>query len=70
MNALLVDGTFTPRAVTRNVDSDAAKKLKARGVEVVQGDLSDKESIKKVIAGSEGVFGVRDAVLRFSCIGS
>lgn len=46
--------------MTRNVDSDAAKKLKARGAEVVHGDLSDKESIKKAIAGSEGVFGVCD----------
>lgn len=64
MDALLADGTFTPRAVTRNLESDAAKKLKARGAEVVRADLGDKESIKKAVAGSEGVFGVR---LRLDC---
>ncbi|KII90698.1 hypothetical protein PLICRDRAFT_39272 [Plicaturopsis crispa FD-325 SS-3] len=58
ISALLADGTFTPRAVTRNVSSEASQKLKARGVEVVQGDLWDKESLKKALAGSEGVFGV------------
>lgn len=58
MDALLADGTFTPRAATRNPDSDASKKLKDRGIEIVQADLSDKESLKSAIAGSEGVFGV------------
>jgi uncharacterized protein YbjT (DUF2867 family) len=58
VNAILADGTFTPRAITRDVTSDAAQKLKARGVEVVQADLWDTGSLKKAIAGSEGVFGV------------
>jgi len=58
VNALLADKTFTPRAVTRNASSEAAKQLVARGVEVVTGDLWDKESIKHALTGSEGVFGV------------
>ena len=58
VNALLSDGTFTPRAITRNPASDKALTLKARGAEVVQADVWDKESIKKAITGCEGVFGV------------
>jgi hypothetical protein len=58
LNAILADGTFIPRAVTRNTSSENALKLKARGAEVVQADLWDVESLKKAITGSEGVFGV------------
>ncbi|KZP02738.1 NmrA-like protein, partial [Athelia psychrophila] len=57
VNALLQDKTFSPRAITRNPSSDAAKALAARGVEVVTGDLWDKESIRKAVAGCEAVFG-------------
>ena len=66
MNAILADGTFTARAVTRNTMSESAEKLKARGVQVVQADLSDVESLKKAILGSEGVFGVR-CLMFYSC---
>ncbi|KAJ7903812.1 hypothetical protein B0H14DRAFT_3123012 [Mycena olivaceomarginata] len=38
VDALLKDGTFVPRAISRDPDSEASKKLKARGVEVVKGD--------------------------------
>ncbi|KAJ7362515.1 hypothetical protein DFH08DRAFT_323880 [Mycena albidolilacea] len=58
LKAVLADGTFTPRAVSRNPDSDAAKALKAKGIEVVKGDLFDLESLKGAIKGSEAVFGV------------
>ena len=63
MNAILADGTFTPRAVTRNTSSESALKLKARGAEVVQADLWDVESLKKAMAGSEGVFGASHLTL-------
>ncbi|KAJ7488420.1 hypothetical protein FB451DRAFT_1025161 [Mycena latifolia] len=59
LRAVLADGTFTPRAVTRNPDSDSSKALAAKGVEVVKGDLFDLESIKEAIRGSDAVFGVR-----------
>jgi len=58
VDALLADKTFSPRAVTRNASSEAARQLAARGVEVVTGDLWDKESIKQALTGCEGVFGV------------
>ncbi|KAF7312627.1 NmrA domain-containing protein [Mycena indigotica] len=58
VESALADGTFTLRAVSRNVDSDASKALIARGVEVVSADLFDKESLKKAVRGSEIVFGV------------
>lgn len=56
--ALLEDGTFTPRALTRDATSDAALKLKANGAEVAQVDLNDKTSIVSALRGSEAVFGV------------
>ncbi|KAJ7111476.1 hypothetical protein C8R44DRAFT_985562 [Mycena epipterygia] len=56
--ALLKDGTFTPRALTRDPTSDAALKLKASGAEVVQVDVNDKASIVNALRGSEAVFGV------------
>jgi len=40
---LLADGTgdYIVRAVTRNCDTEAARDLVARGVQVVQSDLND-----------------------------
>ncbi|KAJ7677036.1 NAD(P)-binding protein [Mycena polygramma] len=58
LDAILADGRYTPRAVSRSLDSDGSKALIAKGVEVVVGNLFDKESLKKAIHGSEAVFGV------------
>ncbi|KAJ6571262.1 NAD(P)-binding protein [Mycena capillaripes] len=58
LNAVLAEGKFTPRAVSRNPDSASAKELTGKGIEVVKGDLYDLESIKAAIKGSEVVFGV------------
>ncbi|KAJ7751739.1 hypothetical protein DFH07DRAFT_825976 [Mycena maculata] len=58
VEALLKDGTFTPRAITRNPESEAALKLKERGVEVVKGDSGDKASLVTALQGSEAVFAV------------
>ncbi|KAF8336248.1 uncharacterized protein EI90DRAFT_3152483 [Cantharellus anzutake] len=64
VRSLLADGTFAIRALTRNVNGDAATKLKAAGVEVVSADLEDVESLKKAFRGAYGVFGVTaDATL-------
>jgi uncharacterized protein YbjT (DUF2867 family) len=35
------------RALTRNVESDAAKRLLAEGIEVVQADFDDQNSLQK-----------------------
>jgi len=58
LEAVLADGTYTPRAVSRRLDSDSSKALSSRGVEVVKADLFDKESVKAAIRGSDAVFGV------------
>ncbi|KAJ7124018.1 hypothetical protein C8R43DRAFT_1031564 [Mycena crocata] len=58
VRALLKDGTFTPRAITRNPDVEDALKLKALGVEVVKGDSLDKASLVTALRGSEAVFAV------------
>ncbi|KAL8869344.1 MAG: hypothetical protein Q9174_004340 [Haloplaca sp. 1 TL-2023] len=46
------------RGVTRDPSKPAGQTLSEEGVELVQADLSDKESVKQAIAGSEVVFGV------------
>ncbi|KAJ7186442.1 hypothetical protein C8R46DRAFT_935531 [Mycena filopes] len=58
VDALLKDATFTPRAISRDPDSEAARKLAARGVQVVKGDLMDKASLVRALEGSEAVFAV------------
>ncbi|KAF8336246.1 uncharacterized protein EI90DRAFT_3045003, partial [Cantharellus anzutake] len=58
VRSLLADGTFAVRALTRNVNGDAATKLKAAGAEVVFADLEDVELLKKAFRGAYGVFGV------------
>ncbi|KAK7033716.1 NmrA domain-containing protein, partial [Favolaschia claudopus] len=57
LEAILADGKYTPRAVSRSLDSAGSKALIAKGVEVVVGNLWDKESVKSAIRGSEAVFG-------------
>ncbi|KAF8208565.1 hypothetical protein K438DRAFT_1812452 [Mycena galopus ATCC 62051] len=58
VDTLLKDGTFVPRAISRDPDSEASKKLKARGVEVVKGDTADKAGLVNALRGSEAVFAI------------
>jgi saccharopine dehydrogenase-like NADP-dependent oxidoreductase len=60
IDALLADGTFTHRAITRDPTSEKALKLKARGVEVVQVDLNDEDTtaLDRALGGSEVVYSV------------
>ncbi|MCS5717659.1 NmrA/HSCARG family protein [Herbiconiux sp. CPCC 205763] len=53
--ALLADG-FTVRAITRRVDSDAARELVDAGAEVVAADLDDPASVRAAFDGADGVF--------------
>jgi uncharacterized protein YbjT (DUF2867 family) len=46
------------RGLTRHKNSAAAKKLAAKGVEVVEAELDDVESLKKAFEGAWGVYGV------------
>ncbi|KXL46547.1 hypothetical protein M433DRAFT_106733 [Acidomyces richmondensis BFW] len=51
---------YALRGVTRNTSSPKSQALAAKGVEMVQGELSDLESLKNAVAGSYGAFGVTD----------
>ncbi|KAJ6592504.1 hypothetical protein B0H19DRAFT_1215325 [Mycena capillaripes] len=57
LEAVLADGKYTPRAISRSLDSAGSKALIARGIEVVVGNLWDKASVANAIRGSEVVFG-------------
>ncbi|GAB3654590.1 Rossmann-fold NAD(P)-binding domain-containing protein [Glycomyces tarimensis] len=54
---LLADG-WRVRALSRDASSDRAKALAAAGVEVVTGDLDDRESLDRAVADAWGVFSV------------
>lgn len=56
----LVGAPFTLRAMTRKPDGDAASRLRAAGVELVQGDLDDDRSLRRAIEGAWGVFAVQN----------
>lgn len=55
---LLDRGKFAVRALTRKPESQAAQQLRARGVDVVKGDLDDRASLRAALKGVYGVFGV------------
>ncbi|XP_021040769.1 nmrA-like family domain-containing protein 1 [Mus caroli] len=54
--ALLEDGTFRIRVVTRNPEQRAAKELKRQGAEVVRGDQDDAASMELALAGAHATF--------------
>jgi uncharacterized protein YbjT (DUF2867 family) len=68
VRAMLADkqSEFTPRALTRKVDSDQAKALAKAGAEVVRADLDDEESLKRAFQGAYGAFCVTNFWEHFS----
>jgi uncharacterized protein YbjT (DUF2867 family) len=58
VRAILNDktGSFTARAITRNVNSEKAKALADAGAEVVAADLDDVKSLKKAFEGAHGAY--------------
>ncbi|NXG66941.1 NMRL1 protein, partial [Hemiprocne comata] len=54
--ALLEDGTFKVRAVTRSPMKKEAEKLKQRGAEVVKADQDDEPSLELALEGAYGAF--------------
>lgn len=56
IRALLDNPKYSLRAVTRNTKSDAAKALAARGVEVVEADINNVESLRAAFKGSHAIF--------------
>ncbi|KAJ7636280.1 hypothetical protein FB45DRAFT_444914 [Roridomyces roridus] len=63
IDRLIADGTFVPRAITRNTDSDAARALKTRGVHVITADPLDKASLGDALHGCEALFMVTNPML-------
>lgn len=57
---LLARGRFAVRALTRRPESPAARELARRGVDVAEGSLDDRASLRRALAGCYGVFGVTD----------
>lgn len=48
------------RALTRDPNKPAGRLLARSGVEVVQGDLDDRASVERAVAGVDGVFSVQN----------
>ena len=55
----LQGSSFTVRALVRDPSSSAALALAARGVDLVQGDFDDAESLSSATRGAYGVFSVQ-----------
>ena len=56
VNALLAQENFAVRVPTRNPESEAARALAARGVELVKADLLEPASLRGAFEGSHGAF--------------
>ncbi|RKS75321.1 uncharacterized protein YbjT (DUF2867 family) [Motilibacter peucedani] len=54
--ALLADGTFAVRAVTRDATSAKAQALAEGGAEVVEATLEDQDSLRKAFDGAYGAY--------------
>jgi uncharacterized protein YbjT (DUF2867 family) len=57
----LVGQGFALYAMTRKPDSPAARELAELGITIVQGDLDDEESLKRLLEGKWGVFAVQNS---------
>ncbi|WIX79315.1 NmrA/HSCARG family protein [Amycolatopsis carbonis] len=57
-------GPFSLRALTRDVESPAAKELAARGAEVVATDLDDEASVLRAFEGAYGAYVVTNFWVR------
>jgi len=58
VNALLKDGTWKVRGLTRDPNSEKAKELKQKGVDVVKCDVSNRDEVEHAFKGAYAVFAV------------
>jgi uncharacterized protein YbjT (DUF2867 family) len=56
----LLDTQFRVRALVRDPQKPRARALAESGIELVQGDLDDHESLERALAGTYGVFSVQN----------
>lgn len=59
-NAFLNDPSYQLRIITRNVNGASAEEWTAKGVEVVQADLDDVQSLKSAFAGAQVIYAMTD----------
>ncbi len=52
----LLDKGHTVRALTRNPDAEAARRLAAAGAQIVAGDFSDPASVERAARGADAMF--------------
>ncbi|KYR01255.1 hypothetical protein DLAC_02375 [Tieghemostelium lacteum] len=63
VNTLLEEGKYKVRGITsRSLDSEEAKQLQARGVELVQADYLNKDQLLPALKGAYGLFVVRPLI--------
>ncbi|MFC4307805.1 NmrA/HSCARG family protein [Steroidobacter flavus] len=60
------DRAFSVRAISRKIDSPAARELAGKGAEVVFGDLDDPASLERAFKGAHGVYAVTNFWEHFS----
>jgi NmrA-like family protein len=60
VNALLKDKNYSVRAITRNAHGESAKALTTQGVEVVQVDINNLDSLISAFKGSYAIYGLSD----------
>jgi putative NADH-flavin reductase len=58
IDRFLKDPEYKVRGVSRDPTTKSSQALVARGVEVVQGDLLDLESLKAALKGANVVYGI------------
>jgi len=58
IKALLANSQYTVRALTQNARSSKAQALRDTGVEVIEGNFDDVETLTALLQGAYGVFGV------------
>ncbi len=56
----LMNSGFTIKAVSRNLQSQSADRLRQQGVEVVYGDLDKPETLTPILKGAYGVYSVQN----------
>ncbi|KAK0362587.1 hypothetical protein LTR91_001923 [Friedmanniomyces endolithicus] len=60
VKASLHDNHYSIRGVTRNVTSETSRALTAQGVQMVEADLDNADSVLRAFKGAYAIFGVTD----------
>jgi uncharacterized protein YbjT (DUF2867 family) len=66
LKSLLKNGNYHVRAITRNANSEKAKKLSSENCTVVEADLDNPQSLDDALKGCYGVFLVTDSKENFA----